>query len=348
MPSNTIIIDLDNELTQAEFCRRTGETLANLSPKLKKMSVRDIPELGLKLINISAPSFDTIRIEAPAVREYTIGELSSLFGNLLAQYQTNEQTKDARIASLERMIEDMSSKLESMGEEVEQQKQFNDLLQVASQEKEELVKGKEAHIEELISEQQQEIARILQEKGRIIKETEQRVEVANADLKVAQNLLNQSEKNLQEQKAVNQGLTQQKDSLLMENNTLKTENEKRVSELGQANERIVSDLKLASFSLEEKEKAYQELKMDYIKVQEEREMLQSRLLDIGNQIVGTRITEELQSFRDEFLSVFKSFQNGNMILGTTASGTTNPVAKPGKAKTKGNKGSGSDEPNKLK
>lgn len=308
MSENSITIDLSKEITQAEYCRRTGDTLPNLATKLKKMAVREIPELGIKLIDISAPSYDAIRIEAPAVREYTISELSGVFGNLLAKFKTDDEVKDAKIQSLERLVEEMTSRLETIGDELDQQRQLTIQLDTDNQQKEEALRSKDTYLEEIERQHTEETARISTAHVQALKEAEQRGDAALTDLKVSENMLAQLAKNYQEEKLENEKLAQVRDGLVNENTLIKTESEKRISEIQQAQERIVSDLKIATFSLDEKEKANQELKAELVKVRQERESLQNRLLDLSKQVSETKISEEFQLFRTEFLSLFKTIQ----------------------------------------
>jgi ABC-type transporter Mla subunit MlaD len=199
MPTNTITIDLSQEITQTEYCRRTGDTLANLAPKLKKLSVREIPELGLRLINISAPHFDTVRVEAPLVREYTITELTALFGNLMAQFHTQAQNAATKGQNLEKGLEELTARLESLGQELEQQKQLTQVLQAEAQQKDERIQSLEASSQQLVQQQQEEVKAIQQR--------------AAADLKSAHDVVEEKEKAYQEAKADLKTISQEKDAL---------------------------------------------------------------------------------------------------------------------------------------
>lgn len=308
MSENIITIDLSKEITQAEYCRRTGDTLPNLATKLKKMAVRDIPELGLRLIDIAAPSFDGIRIEAPPIRAYSITELSGLFGSLLAKFKTDEEAKDAKIQSLERVIEEMTHRLETLGDELDGQKGLTMQLDRDNQEKEEALSAQETYIEEIMRQHKAEIELLAISHGQALSEAGRRAEAALTDWKVSENKLFQADKNYQEAKAENEMLTQLRDALARENTLLKIALEKQLSEMGQAHERVISDLKIAAFSLEEKEKANGELKAELTKARAERESLQYQLLDLSKHVSQTGISEEFQLLKNEFLALFKTMQ----------------------------------------
>lgn len=158
-----ISINLDAEITQAEYCRRTGDTLGNLAAKLKKLPVRDIPELGIKLINISQPNFDSIRIEAPLIRDYSITELSNFVSNLLSKLSTDNTVKDSTINKLERIIEEMTIRAENLEQDNEQLRDVCDSVQSQLSQTLEILNGKEGEISTLKDEHSKETARFQSE-----------------------------------------------------------------------------------------------------------------------------------------------------------------------------------------
>jgi exonuclease VII large subunit len=104
--------------------------------------------------------------------------------------------------------------------------------------------------------------------------------------------------------------------------------QQKQEEINAIQQRTAADLKSAHDVVEEKEKAYQELKADLKTISQEKDALQKQLLDraadrISTQVAETSLTKEFQQFKEEFLVLLRSLQQPEQAGKVTNKKTSN-------------------------